>query len=166
MSGNVILTISRGEIYDSIVLLFKYEGFIYQYKKYWDKNKSRIETVRYSGDNVLPCRLTERFTMKVTIGQLDSTNSAIWESEALAAKWDRERNEFVISSDINSETFSEMVNKRKLAVEIEDSGPSKVTWRGYVGTADFLLFESQQIDCCLIMLLDDWFGIVPQFSTS
>ena len=104
--------------------------------------------------------------MKVTIGQLDSTNNAIWESQALAATWDRERNEFVIRSDINSEMFAGMVNKRKLAVEIEDSGPSRVVWRGYVGTADFLLFESQQVDCCLIMLLDDWFGIVPQFSTS
>jgi len=41
-----------------------------------------------------------------------------------------------------------------------------LVWRGYIGSAEFLSFDSDDIECCLVMMLDDWFGIVPQFSKS
>ena len=108
----------------------------------------------------------QRRKLKVTIGQIDSTHNEVWQQEALAATWDRTRNEMVIRGNIDSRKFASMVGKRKLAVEIEDIEPSRLVWRGYVGTTDFILFEAEAIDCCLIMLLDDWLGIVPQFSLS
>jgi hypothetical protein len=108
--------------------------------------------------------------MKVTIVQYENMEDAIWEGEALYASWDKDTGEFVIRGDTTSQGYAEVVNslaeKRKLLVEIEDSGPGQLVWRGYVGSAEFLSFDSQEVECCLVMLLDDWFGIVPQFSTS
>jgi len=107
----------------------------------------------------------ERRTMKVTIVQYENIEDAVWDGEALYASW-----EFVIRGDMTSEACTAVANslaeKRKLLVEIEDTGPSQLVWRGYVGSAEFLSFDSSDVECCLVMLLDDWFGIVPQFSTS
>lgn len=108
--------------------------------------------------------------MKVTIVQYDNMEDALLEGEALMASWDGERSEFVIRADKGNQAFTcvvtSMLEKRKLLVEIEDTGPGQLVWRGYVGSAEFLSFESGEVECCLIMLLDDWFGIVPQFSSS
>lgn len=108
--------------------------------------------------------------MKVTIVQFDNAEDALLEGEALMASWDNERGEFVIRADTANQGFSSVVTsileKRKLLVEIEDTGPGQIVWRGYVGSAEFLSFESGEVETCLIMLLDDWFGIVPQFSSS
>ncbi len=108
--------------------------------------------------------------MKVTIVQFDNVEDAVLEGEALMASWDSERGEFVIRGDKDGQAFSNIVTsvleQRKLLVEIEDSGPGQLVWRGYVGSAEFLSFESGEVETCLIMLLDDWFGIVPQFSSS
>lgn len=108
--------------------------------------------------------------MKVTIVEYENAEDAVWDGEALYASWDRNTGEFVIRGTPNGQPCSEIVNslaqKRKLLVEIEDTGPSQLVWRGYVGTAEFLSFDSDEVECALVMLLDDWFGIVPQFSTS
>jgi hypothetical protein len=108
--------------------------------------------------------------MKVTIVQLDDMEDVLLEGEALMAKWDNEKGEFVIRGDRDNQGFTgvvaSMVERRKVLVEIEDTGPGRLVWRGYVGSAKFLSFDSEEVECCLIMLLDDWFGIVPQFSSS
>jgi len=108
--------------------------------------------------------------MKVTIVQLDDMEDVLLEGEALMAKWDNEKGEFVIRGDRNNQGFTgvvaSMAERRKVLVEIEDTGPGRLVWRGYVGSAKFLSFDSEEVECCLIMLLDDWFGIVPQFSSS
>jgi len=108
--------------------------------------------------------------MKVTIVQLDNMEDVLLEGEALMAKWDNEKGEFVIRGDRNNQGFTgvvaSMAERRKVLVEIEDTGPGRLVWRGYVGSAKFLSFDSEEVECCLIMLLDDWFGIVPQFSSS
>lgn len=108
--------------------------------------------------------------MKVTIVQYENMEDAVWEGEALYASWDKESGEFVIKGNTTTQAYMEVVKslaeKRKLVVEIEDTGPGQLVWRGYVGSAEFLSFDSQEVECCLVMLLDDWFGIVPQFSTS
>jgi hypothetical protein len=108
--------------------------------------------------------------MKVTIVQLDDMEDVLLEGEALMAKWDNEKGEFVIRGDRDNQGFTgvvaSVVERRKVLVEIEDTGPGRLVWRGYVGSAKFLSFDSEEVECCLIMLLDDWFGIVPQFSSS
>jgi hypothetical protein len=108
--------------------------------------------------------------MKVTIVQLDDMEDVLLEGEALMAKWDNEKGEFVIRGDRDNQGFTgvvaSMAERRKVLVEIEDTGPGRLVWRGYVGSAKFLSFDSEEVECCLIMLLDDWFGIVPQFSSS
>jgi len=108
--------------------------------------------------------------MKVTIVQFDNPEDALLEGEALMASWDNQRGEFVIRADTDNQGFTgvvaSMLEKRKLLVEIEDAGPGQLVWRGYVGSAEFLSFESDEVECCLIMQLDDCFGIVPQFSSS
>jgi len=108
--------------------------------------------------------------MRVTIVQFDNIEDALLEGEVLMASWDSDRGEFVIRGNMDDKGFtgvvSSILEKRKLLVEIEDSGPGRLVWRGYVGSAEFLSFDSDEVECCLIMLLDDWFGIVPQFSSS
>ncbi|MDY6892933.1 MAG: hypothetical protein SVO26_04350 [Chloroflexota bacterium] len=108
--------------------------------------------------------------MKVMIGQMDQQEAALWQGEALTASWDHKNDEFVIRSDnprlAHASAASEAAKEYQLVVEIEDTGLGLVVWRGYVGTADFVLFEDEQVDSCLIMLLDEWLGIVPQFSMS
>ncbi len=108
--------------------------------------------------------------MKVTIVQLDDTEDVLLEGEALMASWDNEKGEFVIRGDPDGQGYADVVasmaERRKILVEIEDMGPGRLVWRGYVGSAKFLSFDSGEVECCLIMLLDDWFGIVPQFSRS
>jgi len=108
--------------------------------------------------------------MKVTIVQLDDTEDVLLEGEALMASWDNEKGEFVIRGDRDNQGYAgvvaSMAGRRKILVEIEDMGPGRLVWRGYVGSAKFLSFDSDEVECCLIMLLDDWFGIVPQFSSS
>ena len=108
--------------------------------------------------------------MKVTIVQYDNAEDALWEGEALNASWDSDRGEFVIRGGANyracAGVVTSLAEKRKLLVEIEDTGPGQLVWRGYVGSAEFITFDSEEVECCLVMMLDDWFGIVPQFSTS
>ncbi|MBE0481324.1 MAG: hypothetical protein IBX68_10135 [Dehalococcoidia bacterium] len=108
--------------------------------------------------------------MKVTLSEIEETNDTVWEGEALKALWDRETGELVIRGKNDTKALagiiSDIVERRKLIVEIEDTGPGRLIWRGYVGSAEFLSFEMENVECCLIMLLDDWFGIVPQFSQS
>ena len=108
--------------------------------------------------------------MKVTIVQLDDMEDVLLEGEAIMARWDNEKGEFVIRGDRDNQGFTgvvaSMAGRRKILVEIEDTGPGRLVWRGYVGSANFLSFDSDEVECCLIMLLDDWFGIVPQFSSS
>jgi hypothetical protein len=108
--------------------------------------------------------------MKVTIVQLDDMEDVLLEGEALMASWDNEKGEFVIRGDRDNPGFTgvvtSMAGRRKILVEIEDTGPGRLVWRGYVGSAKFLSFDSNEVECCLVMLLDDWFGIVPQFSSS
>jgi hypothetical protein len=108
--------------------------------------------------------------MKVTIEEFEDVDTSLWEGEALTATWDGEKGELVIRGDAQSRALtrvlSSMVDKRKLAIEIEDTGPGRLIWRGYLGSAEFLSFEAEQVECCLIMMLDDWFGILPLFSKS
>ena len=101
--------------------------------------------------------------MKVTIVEYENAEDAVWDGEALCASWDRDTGEFVIQGTTNgqpcSETVAILAQNRKLMVEIEDTGPGQLVWRGYVGTAEFLSFDSDEVECALVMLLDDWFGI-------
>jgi hypothetical protein len=108
--------------------------------------------------------------MKVTIVEYENAEDVVWDGEALYASWDKNTGEFVIRGAADSRACADVVSnlaqKRKLLVEIEDTGPGQLVWRGYVGTAEFLTFDTDEVECALVMLLDDWFGIVPQFSTS
>lgn len=113
---------------------------------------------------------SEKHPMKVTIVQYENKEDVAWEGEALYATWDKNTAEFVIRGDTDTKTYADAVatlaEKRKLLVEIEDTGPGQLVWRGYIGNAEFYSFDTDEVECCLVMMLDDWFGIVPQFSRS
>lgn len=104
--------------------------------------------------------------MKATLSQADTTGSTLWEGEVVSADWDNNRGEFVIRGNKNkaalSEVLSSMVNKHELTLEIAGKGPGLLVWRGYVRSAKFQVSESEHVECCLTMSLDDWFGIFPE----
>ena len=107
--------------------------------------------------------------MKVTISEPEKMDGTLWEGEALSANWDSEKCEFVIRGDADDEVFGAVMasvgEKRRLTIGIQDSGSTQVIWRGYVGSAKFQALEAEQMECCLTMALDDWFGISPGFSS-
>jgi hypothetical protein len=104
--------------------------------------------------------------MKATLSQANKTGSTMWEGEVLNADWDNNRAEFVIRGKKNSTALigvvSSLIEKREITLEIEGTGPGLLVWRGYVGSAKFETFESEQVQCCLTMLLSDWFGVFPK----
>ena len=107
--------------------------------------------------------------MKLTISEPNKINGTLWEGEALSASWDSEKCEFVIRGDTDDEAFgavmASIVGKHRLIIGIEDPQSTQVIWQGYVGSAKFQAFEAEQVECCLTMSLDDWFGIFPGFSS-
>jgi hypothetical protein len=107
--------------------------------------------------------------MKVTISEPEKMDGTLWEGEALSANWDSEKCEVVIRGDADDEAFgavmASIAEKHRLTIGIEDSGSTQVIWRGYVGSANFQTFEAEQVECCLTMALDDWYGIFPGFSS-
>ncbi len=106
--------------------------------------------------------------MKATISEFETMAGTVWEGEVLSASWDGDKGEFVIRGDADNEAFTAVVKslleKQKLTIGIEDTESTQLVWRGYVGSAKFQAFGSEQLECSLIMSLDDWFGISPQFS--
>jgi hypothetical protein len=107
--------------------------------------------------------------MRATISSLDNGENTLWEGEALSASWDGDRGEFVIRGDANSQAFTavvtSMLEKHKLAIGIEDPEATQLVWRGYVGSAKFQSSEAEQIECSLIVSLDDWYGIFPEYNS-
>lgn len=107
--------------------------------------------------------------MKATISDLDNGENTLWEGEILSANWDGDRGEFVIRGDANSQALTavvtSMLEKQRLAIGIEDAGSTQLVWRGYVSSARFQTFEAEQVECSLIVSLDDWFGIFPEYSS-
>ena len=109
--------------------------------------------------------------MKLTIVEFEELEDSVWQSEALTAAWDKERNEFVIRAGVHSEDFVDpiesLMEQSKLAVEIEDTKEGgRLVWRGFVSGTELLSFELGKVQCGLIMSPNDWLGIVPQFCSS
>ncbi len=101
--------------------------------------------------------------MKAIISQIDMLGGTLWEGEALSFTWDSKRGEFVIRGEKDNRALTgvmvSMMQKYKLTIEVEDAGPGRLVWRGYLGSARFETDESESVDCYLSMALDDWFGI-------
>ena len=108
--------------------------------------------------------------MKATISEFEAEDCPLWEGEALRFKWDGDKGEFVIRGEADNRAVSAVVNsiadKHKLTIGIEDTGSTQLVWRGYVGSAHFEPHGPEHIECNLVMALDEWFGIAPQFSAS
>ncbi len=104
--------------------------------------------------------------MKATLSQANMNGSALWVGEVFNANWDNDKAEFVIRGKKDhaalGEVLSSMVNRHDLTIEIAGSGPGLLVWRGYVSSAKFQVTESENVECCLTMSLDDWFGIFPE----
>ena len=104
--------------------------------------------------------------MKATLSHANKIGSTMWEGEVLNADWDNNRAEFVIRGKKNSTALigvvSSLIEKHEITLEIEGTGPGLLVWRGYVGSAKFETLESEQVKCCLTMLLADWFGFFPK----
>jgi hypothetical protein len=107
--------------------------------------------------------------MKATISEPESSRSAVWEGEAISADWNRRTGEFVISGDAEDAAFATVVasiaEKQTLTIGIEDDDSAQLVWRGCVGSARFDTVESGNVQCHLVLTLDDWFGIFPGFSS-
>lgn len=106
--------------------------------------------------------------MKATINETDTVVHPLWEGEALSAAWDRDIGKFVIRGESCAErhlAIEKCMHQRlRMAVSIEDSGATQLVWQGYIYHADFQLSASDQMECSLTMLINDWWGILPGFS--
>ena len=106
--------------------------------------------------------------MKATISELDAIEQPLWEGEMVSATWDSEKGEFVIRGDADNWAFTTVIKcikeKLELAIGIEDAGSTQLILRGFVGNADFTTFGSEEMECCLDMSVQDWWGIFPRFS--
>jgi hypothetical protein len=104
--------------------------------------------------------------MKAIISQIDMLGGALWEGEALSVTWDNIAGEFVILGDRDTRAISgvvlSMIENYQLTVELEDTTPGRLVWRGHVGSARFQPLDPEKVECCLTLSLDDWFGIVPR----
>lgn len=104
--------------------------------------------------------------MKATLSQADTSGGTLWVGDVLSANWDNDRGEFVIRGSKDSAALagviSSLLDKQQLTIEIAGDGPGLLMWRGHVGSAKFQVSESEHVECCLTMLLDDWFGIFPE----
>ena len=112
--------------------------------------------------------------MRATISHLDVIEDPLWEGEALSATREGRKGELVIrgskgNSNALTAVVSSMVSRHQLTVEIEGNETGCLVWRGHVGCAEFHTFGSDQLECSLSILLDDWYSIVhrsSKFSTS
>ncbi len=90
-------------------------------------------------------------------------------TSALYATWDHDIGKFVIRGEATDETHVAvekcMQQKLRMAIDFEDSGSTQVVWQGYIYHADFQVSEHNEMECSLTMLLDDWWGIFPGFSS-
>ena len=107
--------------------------------------------------------------MKATISHLDIIEDTLWEGEALSASREGKKGELVIrGSKVNSSALtavvSSMVGRNQLTVEIEGNETGCLVWRGQVGSAEFHTFGTDQVECSLVMLLDDWYSVVHRFT--
>ena len=107
--------------------------------------------------------------MKATISHLNIIEDTLWEGEALSASREGKKGELVIrGSKVNSSALtavvSSMVGRNQLTVEIEGNETGCLVWRGQVGSAEFHTFGTDQLECSLVMLLDDWYSVVHRFT--
>jgi hypothetical protein len=107
--------------------------------------------------------------MKATISHIGVLDDTLWEGEALSANREGKKGELVIrGSKVNSNALTtvvtSMVSRNQLTIEIEGNETGCLVWRGQVGSAEFHTFGTDQVECSLVMLLDDWFSIVHRFT--
>ena len=106
--------------------------------------------------------------MKATISKLDSLERPLWEGEVLNANWDSDKSEFVIRGDADNQAFTSvmrcMKERARMSIGIEDADSTQLVWQGCVGNADFLTFASGEMECCLTMSIENWWGIFPRLS--
>lgn len=107
--------------------------------------------------------------MKATISHLDVLEDTLWEGEALSASREGKRGELVIrgskrNGSALTAVVTSMVGRHQLTIEIEGNETGCLVWRGQVGSAEFHTFGTDQVECSLVMLLDDWFSVVHKFT--
>jgi hypothetical protein len=107
--------------------------------------------------------------MKATICEFENGDCTLWEGEVLSADWDSSKGEFVICGDAGNESFSAVVTSiaegQRLTIGMEDTESTQLVWRGQVGSAKFGPFEAERVECRLVMNLEDWFGVCPEFGS-
>ena len=107
--------------------------------------------------------------MRATISHLDVIEDTLWEGEALSATREGRQGELVIrgskgNSNALTAVVTSMVSRHQLTIEIEGNETGCLVWRGHVGSAEFHTFGPDQLQCSLVMLLDDWYSIVHRYS--
>lgn len=107
--------------------------------------------------------------MRATISHLDIAEDTLWEGEALSASREGKKGALVIRGSKNNSNalaavVSSMVGRHQLTVEIEGNETGCLVWRGQVGSAEFHTFGADQVECSMVMLLDDWYSIVHRFT--
>ena len=107
--------------------------------------------------------------MKATISHLDIIEDTLWEGEAISASREGKKGELIIRGSKNNgnaltSIVSSMVGRHQLTIEIEGNDTGCLVWRGQVGSAEFHTFGTDQVECSMVMLLDDWFSVVHRFT--
>ena len=107
--------------------------------------------------------------MRATISHLDVIEDTLWEGEALSASREGKKGALVIRGSKNNSAaltavVSSMAGRHQLTVEIESNETGCLVWRGQVGSAEFHTFGTDQLECSLVMLLDDWYSVVHRFT--
>jgi hypothetical protein len=106
--------------------------------------------------------------MKATINEVSALAHPLWQGEMISATWDCDRGEFIIRGDADNQAYTDMMrcvkDKIRMAIDIEDSESAQLIWQGHVGNADFLAFGSDEMECCLTISVEDWWGILPRLS--
>jgi len=107
--------------------------------------------------------------MRATISHLNALEDTLWEGEALSASREGKKGALVVrggkvNGNALASVVTSMVGRHQLTVEIESNETGCLVWRGQVGSAEFHTFGPDQMECSLVMLLDDWFSIVHRFT--
>ena len=100
--------------------------------------------------------------MKATISGFERSDAGIWEGEVVNAIWNGDKGEFAILGNVDNTAFDAVVasilEKHRLTIGIEDPGTSQLVMHGYVDSAKFQAFDSDQVECSLVVSLDDQLG--------
>ncbi len=97
--------------------------------------------------------------MRIAVDGLDVQGKTLWQDKGLSADWDLRKREIVVCGDASYQSFSSVVSsileKKKLSINVEEKGSTKLKWQGRGHSAEFKSFENNGVECFLKICLDN-----------